>query len=123
MKRSILFTALGAVALLGLAATATQAARTPLFTASKAAAGITGDVSYRALSDNRATESLQVVRADAGMINANTDRLPLGLGDMGTAYRQYSKRNPDGTEVWYGTLGKGFGLADALVIGWRMLAP
>lgn len=114
MKRSILFTALGAVALLGFAATATQAARTPLFTASKAAAGITGDVSYRALSDNRATESLQVVRADAGMINANTERLPLGLGDMGTAYRQYSKRNADGTEVWYGTLGKGFGLADAL---------
>ena len=114
MKRSILFTALGAVALLGLAATASQAARTPLFSASKTAAGITGDVSYRALADNRATESLQIVRADAGLVSAKTDVLPLGLGDFGNAYRQYSKRNADGTEVWYGNLGKQFGMIDTL---------
>jgi peptidyl-Asp metalloendopeptidase len=114
MKRSILFTALGAVALLGLAATASQAARTPLFSASKTAAGITGDVSYRALADNRATESLQIVRADAGLVSAKTDVLPLGLGDFGNAYRQYSKRNADGTEVWYGNLGKQFGVIDTL---------
>ena len=114
MKRSILFTALGAVALLGLAATASQAARTPLFSASKTAAGITGDISYRALADNRATESLQIVRADAGLVSAKTDVLPLGLGDFGNAYRQYSKRNADGTEVWYGNLGKQFGVIDTL---------
>jgi hypothetical protein len=114
MKRSILFTALGAVALLGLAATATHAAGTPLFSASKAIAGLTGDASYRALADNRATESMQLVRADARLVSTDTDVLPLGLGDFGTAYRQSSQRNADGTEVWYGTLGKGFGVVDAL---------
>ena len=114
MKRSILFTALGAVALLGLAATATHAAGTPLLSSAKTAAGITGDVSYRALADNRATESLQIVRADASLVNAKTDVLPLGLGDFGNAYRQFSKRNPDGTEVWYGTLGKRFDIVETL---------
>jgi peptidyl-Asp metalloendopeptidase len=115
MKRSMMFVAVAAVAALGFVASASQAAKQPLFSALKTApAGITGDASYRALAESRATESLQLVQADASQISANSDTLQLGLGDTGTAYMRYSKRNPDGTSVWYGNLGKNFGLFDSL---------
>ena len=103
--------AIGTVAAVGFAAFATQAAKQPLFSSMKAApAGLSGDASYRALAESRATESLQLVQADASQISADSDTLQLGLGDTGTAYMRYSKRNPDGTQVWYGNLGKDFGL-------------
>ncbi len=116
MNRSIMFIAIGAVAAAGFATFATQAAKQPLFSVMKATpAGIAGDASYRALSENRATESLQLVQADASQISADSDTLQLGLGDTGTAYMRYSKRNPDGTQVWYGNLGRDFGLVDTLL--------
>ena len=75
MKRSSLFLAVGAVAAVGFAAFATQAARQPLFITMKAApAGITTDASYRALADHRATESVQLVQADASQIDAKSER-------------------------------------------------
>ena len=115
MKRSILFFAIGTVAAVGFAAFASQAARQPLFSTMKAApAGLSADASYRALAENRATESLQLVQADAAQISADSDTLQLGLGESGTAYMRYSKRNPDGTLVWYGNLGKDFGLVESL---------
>ena len=113
MKRTMMFLAVGAVAAVGLAAFATQAARQPLFVSMKSAANLTADSSYRALMQNRATESLQLVQADATQINAKASSLQIGLGNAGTAYMQYSRQNPDGTTVWYGNLGKGFGLIDA----------
>lgn len=113
MKRSTLFIAVAAVATLGFGAAATQAARNPLFSATKSA-NAAADAGYRALSGNRATTSLQVVHADASLIGEQTDVLSLGLGDLGTAFKQYSRRNPDGTQVWYGTLGKRFGMLDTL---------
>lgn len=115
MKRSMMYIAIGTIASLGFAASASQAARQPLFSTMKAApAGITGDASYRALAENRAIESLQLVQADAAQINAKSDRLQLGLGDAGTVHMRYTKRNPDGTLVWYGNIGKDFGLLDTL---------
>lgn len=113
MKRSTLFIAIAAIATLGFGAAATQAARNPLFSATKSA-NAADDAGYRALSGNRATTSLQVVHADASLIGEQTDVLSLGLGDLGTAFKQYSRRNPDGTQVWYGTLGKRAGMLDTL---------
>jgi hypothetical protein len=113
MKRSTLFIAIAAIATLGFGAAATQAARNPLFSATKSA-NAADDAGYRALSGNRATTSLQVVHADASLIGEQTDVLSLGLGDLGTAFKQYSRRNPDGTQVWYGTLGKRYGMLDTL---------
>jgi hypothetical protein len=113
MKRSTLFIAVAVVATLGFGAAATQAARNPLFSATKSA-NVADDAGYRALSGNRATTSLQVVHANASLIGEQTDVLSLGLGDLGTAFKQYSRRNPDGTQVWYGTLGKRYGMLDTL---------
>ena len=110
MKRSSLFFAVGAVAAVGFAAFATQAARQPLLTSTKATpAGLTADASYRALAQDRATVSLQLVQADASQIDAKTDRIQLGLGDAGTAYLRSVTQNADGTVVWSGTLGRDFG--------------
>jgi hypothetical protein len=115
MKRSMMFIAIGTIATLGFAASASQAAKQPLFAAMKTApAGMTGDASYRALAENRAIESLQLVQADAAQISAKSDKLQLGLGDAGTVHMRYTKRNPDGTLVWYGNIGKDFGLLDTL---------
>lgn len=110
MKRSTLFFAVGAVAAVGFTAFATQAARQPLLTSTKATpAGLTADASYRALATDRATVSLQLVQADASQIDAKTDRIQLGLGDAGTAYLRNVTQNADGTVVWSGTLGRDFG--------------
>lgn len=115
MKRSMLFAATGAILALGFAAAATQAARQPLFSATKATpAGLTADASYRALVQDRATVSLQLVQADAAQISAKTDRLQLGLGDAGTAFLRKATQNPDGTLVWSGTLGTDFGILDSV---------
>lgn len=115
MKRSMMFIAIGTVAALGFAASATQAAKQPLFSSMKAApAGISADAAYRALAESRATASLQMVQADASQISAKNDTLQLGLGDAGTVHMRYTKRNPDGTLVWYGNIGKDFGVFDSL---------
>jgi peptidyl-Asp metalloendopeptidase len=115
MKRTSLFFAVGAIAAVGFAAFATQAARQPLLSATKATpAGLTADAGYRALATDRATVSVQLVQADAAQVDANTDRIQLGLGDAGTAYLRSATRNPDGTMVWSGTLGKAFGPFDRM---------
>ena len=115
MKRSSLFLAVGAIAAVGFATFATQAARQPLFITMKAApAGIGADASYRALADHRATESVQLVQADASQIDAKSERIQLGLGDAGTAYLRSATRNADGTLVWSGTLGRDFGPLDRM---------
>jgi peptidyl-Asp metalloendopeptidase len=115
MKRSMMFIAIGAIAALGFAASASQAAKQPLFSTMKAApAGISADASYRALAESRATESLQMVQADVSQISARSDTLQLGLGDAGAVHMRYTKRNPDGTLVWYGNIGKDFGPLDTL---------
>ena len=113
MKRTMMFLATGAVVAIGFAAFATQAARQPLFTSMKTAGNLAADSSYRALMQSRATQSVQIVQADASQISAKSSTLQVGLGNAGTAYMQYSRQNPDGTTVWYGNLGKGFGLVDA----------
>lgn len=107
MKRSTKHVALGAMT--ALAATfGAQAA--PLFTSLKAApAGLVADASYRALVTDRATVSVQLIQADASQIDAKRNTLQLGLGDAGTVYLQNGYRNPDGTQVWYGTIGHDFG--------------
>jgi peptidyl-Asp metalloendopeptidase len=115
MKRSMMFIAIGAIAALGFAASASQAAKQPLFSSMKTAtAGIVADASYRALAESRATASLQMVQADVSQISAKNDTLQLGLGDAGAVHMRYTKRNPDGTLVWYGNIGKDFGLLDTL---------
>lgn len=115
MKRSVMFIAIGAIAALGFAASASQAAKQPLFSTMKAApTGISADAAYRALAESRATGSLQMVQADASQISAKNDTLQLGFGDADTVHMRYTKRNPDGTLVWYGNIGKDFGLLDTL---------
>jgi peptidyl-Asp metalloendopeptidase len=115
MKHSMMFIAIGTIAALGFAASASQAAKQPLFSSMKTAtAGIAADASYRALAESRATASMQMVQADVSQISAKSDTLQLGLGDAGTVHMRYSKRNPDGTLVWYGNIGKDFGLLDTL---------
>jgi peptidyl-Asp metalloendopeptidase len=113
MNRTPLFFAVGVVATVGFAAFATQAARQPLLSATKATpAGLTADASYRALAEHRATVSLQLVQADASQIDAGTDRIQLGLGAADTVYLRSATRNADGTLVWSGTLGRNFGPLD-----------
>jgi peptidyl-Asp metalloendopeptidase len=115
MKRSVMFIAIGTIAVLGFAASTSQAAKQPLFSTMKAApAGIVADAGYRALAESRATASLQIVQADVSQISAKNDTLQLGLGDAGTVHMRYTKRNADGTLVWYGNIGKDFGLLDVL---------
>lgn len=107
MKRSTKHAALGAMTVL---ATAFGAQAAPLFTSLKAApTGLVADASYRALVTDRATVSVQLVQADASQIDAKRSTLQLGLGDAGTVYLQNGYRNPDGTQVWYGTIGHDFG--------------
>ena len=55
-----------------------------------------------------------MVQADASQISAKSDTLQLGFGDADTVHMRYTKRNPDGTLVWYGNIGKDFGLLDTL---------
>ncbi len=108
MKRSTKHVALGAMTV--LAATTFGAQAAPLFTSLKAApAGLVADASYRAMVTDRATVSVQLIQADASQIDAKRSTLQLGLGDAGTVYLQNSYRNPDGTQVWYGTIGHDFG--------------
>lgn len=108
MKHSTKHIALGAMTV--LAATAFGAQAAPLFTSLKAApAGLVADASYRALVTDRATVSVQLIQADASQIDAKRSTLQLGLGDAGTVYLQNGYRNPDGTQVWYGTIGHDFG--------------
>ena len=72
MKRSMMFIAIGTVAALGFAASATQAAKQPLFSSMKAApAGISADAAYRALAESRATASLQMVQANLAHLLAS----------------------------------------------------
>jgi hypothetical protein len=113
MKRSTKQIALGAMTV--LAATTFGAQAAPLFTTLKAApAGLVADASYRALVADRATVSVQLVQADARQIDAKTSTIQLGLGEAGTVYLQNGYRNPDGTQVWYGTIGHDFGGIRAL---------
>lgn len=106
MKRTILFTAVAAVAVAGFAAFASQAAKQPLFVSAKAPAGLMADASYLALSNDRATASLQLVQADASQISAANDSLQLAIGNRPLiAQKQSFVRNPDGTTVWQGRLG------------------
>ena len=76
-------------------------------------AGLVADPSYRAIVADRATVSVQLLQADASLIEAKRDAL--SLGDAGVAYRRYSYRNEDGTEVWYGTLGRSFAGLDGFL--------
>jgi hypothetical protein len=106
MKRTLLFTAVATVAVAGFAAFASQAAKQPLFVSAKAPAGLMADASYLALSNDRATASLQLVQADASQISAANDSLQLAIGNRPLiAQKQSFVRNPDGTTVWQGRLG------------------
>ena len=67
----------------------------------------------RALVADRATVSVQLLQADASLIEAKRDAL--SLGDAGVAYQRYSYRNEDGTQVWYGTLGRSFAGLDGFL--------
>nr|MBP6750515.1 hypothetical protein [Xanthomonadaceae bacterium] len=114
MKRSTLFTAIGVVAIASAAAFASQAARQPLFAPAAQTARI-ADASYSALAGDRATVGLQLVQADASQIADTTDSLQLSLGggDL-VAHKLSFVRNPDGTQVWQGQLGKDPGMLGRL---------
>ncbi len=114
MKRSTLAIALSALAVVATPAFAAQTAAPSLFSSSKALqAGLVADPSYRAIVADRATVSVQLLQADASLIEAKRDAL--SLGDAGVAYQRYSYRNEDGTEVWYGTLGRSFAGLDGFL--------
>lgn len=106
MKRTMLFVAVGTIALFGWEAFASRGAQQPLFISMKSAAAH-DDPGYRAIASSRATSSMQLVQADAAQINAKSSTL--NLGSLGTAYMKYSYQNPDGTTVWSGTIGRRFG--------------
>lgn len=110
MKRSTLFVAIGIVAIVGTVAFASQAARQPLFAPAAQTARI-ADASYSALAGDRATVGLQLVQADASQIADTADSLQLSLGgnDL-VAHKRSFVRNPDGTQVWQGQLGKDAGV-------------
>lgn len=114
MKRSTLAIALSALAVVATPAFAAQTAAPSLFSSPKAQqAGLVADQSYRALVADRATVSVQLLQADASLIEAKRDAL--SLGDAGIAYKRYSYRNEDGTQVWYGTLGRSFAGLDGIL--------
>lgn len=113
MKRTNLVIAVGAVVALGIAAFASQAARPALLRAAKLQAP-SSDASWQALVSDRAALAVDTVQADARQVALDTTALELGLQGAGTVHRQYSKRNPDGTLTWYGTIGKDFGMLDRL---------
>ena len=111
IKRSIMFTAIATVAVVGFAAFASQAAKQPLFISAKAPAGLTADASYLALANDRATVSLDVVQADAAQISGASDTLQVSVGPRSlVASKQTFTRNPDGTTVWQGSLGANLGM-------------
>jgi len=117
MTRSILTAAvavaIGAAA--GFAVSASQAARQPLFAPVQARAALASDASYLALSGDRATVGLELVQADAAQIVADSDTLQLSVGDRPLfARRTDFVRNPDGTSVWFGSLGQDPGLLGRL---------
>jgi peptidyl-Asp metalloendopeptidase len=69
------------------------------------------DASYLALAGDRATQSLQLVQTDAAQISGDRDVLELALGNADLVARKRAfTRNPDGTTVWRGQLGKNTGL-------------
>lgn len=114
MKRSMLAIALSALALVATPAFAAQTGAPSLFSSPKALqGGLVADPSYRTLVADRATVSVQLVQADASLIEAKRDAL--SLGDAGVAYQRYSYRNEDGTQVWYGTLGRSFAGLDGFL--------
>lgn len=114
MKRTTYVVALGAVAALGIAVFATHAARPALLRVAKLQAPAS-DPSWQALVSDRAALAIDAVQADARQVAADTTELELGLQGTGPVHRRYSKRNPDGTLTWYGTIGKDFGPLDRLL--------
>jgi peptidyl-Asp metalloendopeptidase len=115
MKRTIVFTAIATIAVVGFAAFASQAAKQPLFVSTKAPAGLATDASYLALASDRATASLDVVQADAAQISGASETLQLSVSNQSlVARKQTFTRNPDGTTVWQGRLGADPGLLGAL---------
>lgn len=119
MKRSTLFIAIGTVAVLGFAASATQAARQPLLTPSRTAnVGLGTDASYLALASDKATVSVDLVQADASQIDEASDTLQIAVGSTPLiAHKLSTTRNEDGTLLWQGTLGKDPGMLSRLGLG------
>lgn len=111
MKHTVLLTAMTTAGLIVAATSDTHAANQSLFTSMKSTAAGTDQV-YRSLVNDRATLSTMLVHVDARQISEESEVLL--LGDSGTAYKQYSYRNPDGTTVWYGNFGKRFGVVEKL---------
>lgn len=110
MKRSALFGAMSFAIVASAVVFASQAARQPLF-APAAQTARAADASYSALAGDRATVGLQLVTADAAQIADTTDRLLLSVGGGDLIARKTAfVRNPDGTQVWQGQLGKDPGL-------------
>lgn len=114
MKRTMFIAVLGTVAALGIAVFATQAAKPALLRVAKLQAPAS-DPSWQALVSDRAALAIDAVQADARQVSLDTTELDLGLQGAGRVFRQYSKRNPDGTLTWYGTIGKDFGPLDRLM--------
>ncbi len=92
--------------LLAVSAQAQDALFSPLEIASIHGASLSLDTSFQALLDNPATASLQVVRANADMVNRKAETLRLNLGD-GLDFRAHQVRsyvNNFGNLVWYGVI-------------------
>jgi hypothetical protein len=101
--------AVGLAVVLALAAVSAQAGDalfSPLEIASIHGASLSLDTSFQALLDNPTTASLQVVRANADMVNRKAQTLRLNLGE-GLDFRAHQVRsyvNNYGNLVWYGVI-------------------
>jgi peptidyl-Asp metalloendopeptidase len=93
-------------ALSAIPAQAGDALFSPLEIASIHGASLSLDTSFQALLDNPTTASLQVVRANADMVNRKAQTLRLNLGE-GLDFRAHQVRsyvNNYGNLVWYGVI-------------------
>ncbi len=101
--------AVGLAVVLALSAVSAQAGDalfSPLEIASIHGASLSLDTSFQALLDNPTTASLQVVRANADMVNRKAQTLRLNLGE-GLDFRAHQVRsyvNNYGNLVWYGVI-------------------
>jgi len=93
-------------ALSAVSAQAGDALFSPLEIASIHGASLSLDTSFQALLDSPTTASLQVVRANADMVNRKAQTLRLNLGE-GLDFRAHQVRsyvNNYGNLVWYGVI-------------------
>jgi hypothetical protein len=113
--RKLWIRSLGMAAVFALLAGAAQAAPagdalfSPLAISSGYAKALNSDESYRVLAESPSTAALQLVRANAGVVNEKTASVTLNLGaglDL-RVHRVESYRTESGSLVWTGVISDG----------------